>query len=153
MGELVNFVGTTAYCAPELQTCGGLQASGDSQAPTSSGTFVYRGYGRAVDIWSCGATVLEMLTGKKPFYYLEHELQIIFQLGSGIPPKIPPEVQKCDLSYSFLTECFKVNPDERSVSKHRLILSVSGPMRKPCSSMRLPTLFPPSNKTLKSQAL
>lgn len=107
IGEIVNnFAGTTAYSAPELHTCGGLQDK-DSQQPS------YRGYGRAVDIWSLGATVLEMLTGKKPYHYLDHELQIIFQLGSGIPPRIPLEIQKCDIAYSFLSDCFKVNPEER----------------------------------------
>lgn len=112
----MNYVGTTVYCAPELQTCGGLQSTGESQR-----NFVYRGYGRAVDIWSTGATVLEMLTGKKPFHYLESELQVIFQLGSGIPPKIPDVIQKCELSYSFLIDCFRVNPDERPEA--RIMLS------------------------------
>lgn len=67
-----------------------------------------------------GATVLEMLTGKKPYHYLEHEFQIIFQLGSGIPPKIPNDVQKIEIAYSFLTECFKVNPENRPDAKTML---------------------------------
>jgi serine/threonine protein kinase len=107
---MASCVGTTVYCAPELQTAGGLQ----TQTESSQSQLLYKGYGRSVDIWSMGCVVLEMLTGKKPYHYLEHEYQIIFQLGSGIPPKLDaPEIQKSELARSFLSECFKVNPEER----------------------------------------
>lgn len=55
-GEIVNYVGTTHYMAPEIQTNGGI-LSGTSET-SSSGSFEYIGYGRAVDIWSTGCVRL-----------------------------------------------------------------------------------------------
>ncbi|KAI6178322.1 Mitogen-activated protein kinase kinase kinase 4 [Aphelenchoides besseyi] len=103
--RLIDFCGTTRYTAPELHTKGGNIA--ESQPG------VYRGYGRAVDIWSVGCVILEMLTGKVPYHNFENDLQIIFRIGMGCLPNIPVEIEKNEVANSFLHECFKVNPDER----------------------------------------
>lgn len=104
--------------APEIQTNGGLLS--DSSATSSNGSFEYIGYGRAVDIWSTGCVVLEMLTGKKPYYYLNHEFQIIYHLGSGIPPRLTPEIQKCELTHNFLKKCFTIDPLKRPTASELL---------------------------------
>uniref|UniRef100_A0A915CVI5 Ste24 endopeptidase n=1 Tax=Ditylenchus dipsaci TaxID=166011 RepID=A0A915CVI5_9BILA len=122
MGELVSYVGTTNYMAPEVQTNGGLMDESRDSESSGSSVFVpptasskYIGYGRAVDIWSTGCVVLEMLTGKKPYYYLDHEFQVIYHLGSGIQPRIPADIQKCHIgpeqrncyNMLFLTLCLR----------------------------------------------
>jgi serine/threonine protein kinase len=133
-GEIVNYVGTTQYMAPEMQTNGGTysEVTGNSSGNSS---YEYIGYGRAVDIWSTGCVsinfsfqkstitfqvVLEMLTGKKPYHYLNHEFQIIYQLGSGTPPRLTPEIQQCELTHTFLKKCFTISPFERPTAKELL---------------------------------
>jgi len=116
-GELESYVGTTMYMAPEIQTSGGLvstamNATPDQKANDESGG-QYMGYGRAVDIWSTGCVVLEMLTGKKPYHYLDHEFQVIYHLGSGIAPKIPVDLQNCEMTHSFLKLCLCIDPIKR----------------------------------------
>uniref|UniRef100_A0A8L8K9G5 Protein kinase domain-containing protein n=1 Tax=Heligmosomoides polygyrus TaxID=6339 RepID=A0A8L8K9G5_HELPZ len=49
-GEIAEYAGTVQYMAPEVLTYGGMTEDGK-----------YRGYGRAIDIWSIGCVVLEML--------------------------------------------------------------------------------------------
>ncbi|VDL79089.1 unnamed protein product [Nippostrongylus brasiliensis] len=56
-GEIAEYAGTVQYMAPEVLTFGGMAEDGK-----------YRGYGRAVDIWSIGCVVLEMVNSN---LYLE----------------------------------------------------------------------------------
>lgn len=58
-GEIVQWAGTPAYMAPEVQTLGGKVEMNNKEELS--------GYGRAVDIWSVGCVVLEMCTGKVSF--------------------------------------------------------------------------------------
>jgi mitogen-activated protein kinase kinase kinase 4 len=110
VGEIVTYVGTTNYQAPELQT------NTLSVAEIASGGSKASGYGRAVDIWAVGCVVLEMLTGKRPYYHLTHELQVVYQLGSGIPPPFTPEITNDPMIFGFLKRCFKVDPKLRATS-------------------------------------
>ncbi|KAJ9134879.1 hypothetical protein P3X46_032124 [Hevea brasiliensis] len=47
-----------------------------------------RGNGLAVDTWSLGCTVLEMLIRKRPYSHLE-PAQVLYKIGRGKPPAIP----------------------------------------------------------------
>ncbi|KAH7728346.1 STE/STE11/MEKK4 protein kinase [Aphelenchoides avenae] len=120
-GEVVNYAGTVNYMAPEQTTSGGV-VTGNRDGSADSGGYEsdYAGYGRAVDIWATGCCVLEMLTGKKPYHYLEHEFQVIYQLGSGMPPRILPEVQKNELAYDLLQKCLQVDPEKRPTATELL---------------------------------
>lgn len=92
LGEMVSYVGnnfifyfylkfykkklgTTMYMAPEIQTNGGLlmeDLSVNNDQPNRTHRLDegrgYIGYGRAVDLWSTGCVVLEMLSGKVCFF-------------------------------------------------------------------------------------
>lgn len=62
-------------------------------------------YGRKADIWSVGATVVEMLTGKHPWPATEHHFATFTQIATakGGPP-VPTTVSR-ELR-DFLNLCF-----------------------------------------------
>ncbi|VDM56314.1 unnamed protein product, partial [Angiostrongylus costaricensis] len=87
-GEIAEYAGTVQYMAPEVLTYGGVAEDGR-----------YRGYGRAVDIWSIGCVVLEMV-------------------GQGGIPPYPIPIG--GLLKHFLDSCFVFSPDERKSAEQLL---------------------------------
>ena len=47
-----------------------------------------------------------------PYSDLDNEYAIMFQVGNGIPPKIPDEILKAE-GKGFLMHCFQPQPDQR----------------------------------------
>ncbi|XP_020606588.1 mitogen-activated protein kinase kinase kinase 2-like isoform X3 [Orbicella faveolata] len=89
--NLVSYCGTPYWMAPEI--------------------FWGKGYGRKVDIWSLGCTVVEMLTGKPPLGHLE-SAAAMFRIGSKpIEPTLPENVSLD--AKEFVKAALTWKPDER----------------------------------------
>ncbi|TKR62338.1 hypothetical protein L596_026318 [Steinernema carpocapsae] len=111
IGEIQEHIGTACYMAPEIATRGGEIPSSETADHVIP---VYHGYGRAVDIWSTGCVVLEMLTGKRPYHHLKSDFQIYYAHGTGKHPEIPPGLN--DLTLNFLNRCLVVDPIKRATA-------------------------------------
>lgn len=94
-GELSAFVGTPAYMAPEIFTRN-----------------IVDGHGRAADIWSIGCVVLEMMTGRRPWHDLDNSYQIMFKVGMGETPEVPPDLS--EEAADFIHHCLIHDPRLRS---------------------------------------
>lgn len=105
-GEIAEYAGTVQYMAPEVLTYGGMTEDGK-----------YRGYGRAIDIWSIGCVVLEMSTGRRPWPDM-HPFQITMRVCQGNIPAYPVPIRR--LLKHFLDSCFVFNPDERKSAEQLL---------------------------------
>nr|CDJ82576.1 Serine threonine protein kinase-related domain containing protein [Haemonchus contortus] len=77
----------------------------------------YRGYGRAVDIWSIGCVVLEMSTGRRPWPDM-HPFQITMKVCQGVLPAYPNPIRW--ILKHFLDSCFVFNPDDRKSAEQLL---------------------------------
>ncbi|EDV25031.1 uncharacterized protein TRIADDRAFT_24805, partial [Trichoplax adhaerens] len=93
-GEFNNMRGTTAFMAPEMIT--------ENKR---------KGHGRAVDIWSLGCVVIEMVTGRHPWSEFDDEFAIMFQVGSGAAPVTPDSIS--DEGKDFLSRCLVHDPQDR----------------------------------------
>ncbi|KAG1053231.1 hypothetical protein G6F43_004673 [Rhizopus delemar] len=75
-------------------------------------------YSAKVDIWSLGCTVLEMLTGQRPWISL-NQIAAIYNLGRLNTPSIPDHLSDC--AKDFLKQCFTIDPVQRPTAEHLLM--------------------------------
>ena len=100
--------GTPAFVAPEII----LETGHDDRA----------------DIWSLGATVIEMLTASRPWPNLDDSFAALFHVASAkTGPPYPDHVS--DLCKDFLDCCFPIEPKERLTAsqllEHEFLASVA----------------------------
>ncbi|KAI7800094.1 mitogen-activated protein kinase kinase kinase 5, partial [Triplophysa rosa] len=130
-----TFTGTLQYMAPEIIDKGP------------------RGYGKPADIWSLGCTIIEMATGKPPFYELGEPQAAMFKVGMfKIHPEIPESMS--NEAKAFILRCFEPDPDSRATSTDLLtheFLTVTS--RKKRSKTNSFTALTPGPEYLRSISL
>ena len=77
------------------------------------------GHGRAADVWSLGATVVEMATATHPWPAFSNNLTALFQIAtSSVPPPFPDSLSPG--ATRFLNRCLVVEPGDRALSRDLL---------------------------------
>lgn len=99
------------------------------------------GYGRQADIWSVGCTVIEMATGRPPWYNSAFTDQISALFTIATSDDLPPMPEMfSDTGKDFLAQCFRRNPKERpnatKLLQHPWLNSSSAPPTKRSSVSR-----------------
>ena len=78
--------------------------------------------GMRADIWSLGATAIQVATGSLPWPRAHSDMAAIFMISQaqGPPSECPEPSQIGDLRYAFICCCCAVNPADRPMADELL---------------------------------
>ncbi|KAI0165649.1 MAP kinase [Xylariaceae sp. FL1272] len=89
----------------------------------------------AVDVWSLGCVVLEMVTGRRPWSNLDNEWAIMYNIAQGNPPQLPGPDQLSPSGIDFLQRCFHRDPRKRASAvellQHEWIMCIRNQVVEP----------------------
>ncbi|ROT36963.1 MAP kinase [Sodiomyces alkalinus F11] len=112
-----SMTGTPMYMSPEVIT---------GENPGRAG---------AVDIWSLGCVILEMVTGRRPWANLDNEWAIMYNIAQGNPPQLPSADQLSPTGLDFLQRCFTRDPRKRASAvellQHEWIMTIRSQVVEP----------------------
>ncbi|KAI2624788.1 MAP kinase [Xylaria nigripes] len=93
------------------------------------------GHAGAVDIWSLGCVILEMVTGRRPWSNLDNEWAIMYNIAQGNPPPLPGPDQLSPQGINFLERCFVRDPKRRAnaveLLQHEWIMCIRNQVIEP----------------------
>lgn len=101
-GKQKSMTGTPMYMSPEV-------IKGQNE-----------GRPGAIDVWSLGCVILEMVTGRRPWASLDNEWAIMFNIAQGHPPQLPTRDQMSPEGIEFLRLCFLRDPSKRATATELL---------------------------------
>ena len=74
------------------------------------------GHGRSADLWSVGATMIEMATAKHPWPEFSNNLAALFHVAtSKDPPPIPSNLSSA--CAHFMSRCLVIDPKDRATAQ------------------------------------
>ncbi|KAI1809438.1 MAP kinase [Poronia punctata] len=93
------------------------------------------GHAGAVDVWSLGCVILEMVTGRRPWSNLDNEWAIMYNIAQGNPPQLPGPDQLSPQGIDFLKRCFVRDPKKRASAfellQHEWIMAIRDQVVEP----------------------
>ena len=104
-GVQKSMTGTPMYMSPEV-----IKGQNDG----------HQGRQGAVDIWSLGCVILEMVTGRRPWAHLDNEWAIMYNIAQGNAPQLPGKDQFSPEGIEFLRICFLRDPSKRATATELL---------------------------------
>lgn len=106
-------------CSKQLSGCmssasidGSLHAIQGSVPWMAPEVIKQTGHGRSADIWSVGATMIEMATASRPWPEFTNNLAAMFHVVTAAKPPPAPERLPA-LAKDFLAKCMQIVPEER----------------------------------------
>ena len=91
----------------------------------------------AVDIWSLGCVILEMVTGRRPWANVDNEWAVMYSIAQGNPPQLPTSEQLSPQGFDFLNKCFWRDPKRRSsgveLLQHEWIMTIRSQVVEPAT--------------------
>ncbi|KAK6843466.1 hypothetical protein PG987_004326 [Apiospora arundinis] len=91
----------------------------------------------AVDVWSLGCVILEMVTGRRPWSNLDNEWAIMYNIAQGNPPQLPGPDQLSEQGIDFLKRCFVRDPRGRASAvellQHEWMMAIRSQVVEPAT--------------------